>query len=404
LLLGEQVDSNSAYIARRLREIGLSLSFKTIVGDDEPRMVEALRIALSRSDVILVGGGLGPTVDDVTRRAVARATDRELVFSEELLEQIKARFQTFGVKMSENNRQQAYIPQDALPIENPVGTAPAFAVEHQGKVIICLPGVPREMMYLMDNAVLPFLRTRFNLSDVMLVRTLHTAGEGESRLDAAIADLETSTNPIIGVSAKPGQIDIRISAQAHSIDDARVLIQAMEVKIRERIGKWIYGADDETLEGLIGRLLFERKQTLSTIEVNNGGAIGSRLTLRQSIDDAQAAMLERSYRGGLVVVGVDALRAALHIDADTAHDYMPLVTRAAQEARRVYGSTLGLAVLLDFVKIGNRTGSTFYTALVSDSDTKTYTRNYGGHFQLAAAWSAALSLRMVWTALQEPGA
>jgi competence/damage-inducible protein CinA-like protein len=165
LLLGEVVDTNSTYIARRLREIGLNLYYKTVVGDNEQRMEEALRIALNRSDVIITTGGLGPTVDDVTRTAVARAVDRELIFSAELLTQIQTRFRAYGVPMGENNRRQAYIPQDASPIENPVGTAPSFIVEHHDHLIISLPGVPREMEYLMEHAVLPYLKDRLQLTD-----------------------------------------------------------------------------------------------------------------------------------------------------------------------------------------------------------------------------------------------
>ena len=191
LLLGEVVDTNSTYIARRLREIGLNLFFKTVVGDNEQRMEEALRIALNRSDVIITTGGLGPTVDDVTRPAVARAVDRELIFSEELLAQIQARFRAYGVPMGENNRRQAYLPQDALPIENPVGTAPSFIVKHEGRLIISLPGVPREMEYLMEHAVLPYLKEKLHLTDVIVIRTLHTVGQGESRIDEAIGESGT---------------------------------------------------------------------------------------------------------------------------------------------------------------------------------------------------------------------
>ncbi len=214
LLLGEVVDTNSTYIARQLRDIGLNLYFKTVVGDNEARMVEALSIALNRSDVIITTGGLGPTVDDVTRPAVARAVDRALVFRADLLDQIQARFRAYGVPMGENNRRQAYVPDGATPIENPVGTAPAFSVEHNGHIIISLPGVPREMEYLIEHAVLPYLKDKLALTDVIVIRTLHTVGQGESRIDEAIGDLETAANPTVGLSAKAGQVDIRIAAKA----------------------------------------------------------------------------------------------------------------------------------------------------------------------------------------------
>lgn len=396
LLLGEQIDTNSAHVARKFREIGLSVTYKTVVGDDETRMIEAIRIALKRSDVILIGGGLGPTIDDVTRSAVARAVGRKLVFRDDLLEQIKARFKAFGTTMTENNRQQAYMPADAVPIENPVGTAPSFAVEHDDKVIICLPGVPRELKYLLKHKVLPYLQEKYNLTDVIVVRTLHTVGEGESRVDAAIADLQASTNPVIGLSAKPGQIDIRLAARGTSKDEALPLLADMESRILERLGKWIFGSDDETLEGVIAQLLTERKQSLATVEVNTGGTISGRLTSHNLAEEMNTA-----YRGGLVLSGTDALHRILDVDLEI--DPLDMVASAAQQVREVNGSTLGLAVLLNISSVDGKVRSYFYTALASNSDTKTLERSYGGHSRLAAAWTASLALRMLWMYLKGEG-
>src|SRR5512143_3739597 len=277
LLLGEVVDTNSTYLARRLREIGLNLYFKTVVGDNEQRMAEALRIALNRSDVIITTGGLGPTVDDVTRPAVARAVNRELIFSDELLNQIQARFRAYGSPMGENNRRQAYLPQDAIPIENPVGTAPCFIVEHPDCLIISLPGVPREMEYLMEHVVLPYLKDKLNLTDVILIRTLHTVGQGESRIDAVIGDLETSPNPTVGLSAKAGQVDIRITSKAATPEEAAALNAGMEQRVREMLGQFIFGVDDETLESVVARMLIDRRMTLASVEAGTGGALGGRL-------------------------------------------------------------------------------------------------------------------------------
>ena len=154
-------------------------------------MVEVLQAAMARSDVVIITGGLGPTVDDVTRPAVARATGRELEFHPELFEQIAARFRGFGVPMSENNRRQAYVPRGAIVVENPVGTAPSFIVEHERGIVISLPGVPSEMEYLLTRAIVPYLRKKLDLREVILTRTLHAVSLGESRIDAAIADLQT---------------------------------------------------------------------------------------------------------------------------------------------------------------------------------------------------------------------
>src|SRR5512137_204261 len=277
LLLGEVVDTNSTYIARGLRAIGLNLYYKTVVGDNEQRMEEALRIALNRSDVIITTGGLGPTVDDVTRPAVARAVGRELIFSAELLAQIQARFRAYGVPMGENNRRQAYLPHGAIPIENPVGTAPSFIVEQDGHLIISLPGVPRVMEYLMEHAVLPYLKDRLPLTDVILIRTLHTVGQGESRIDEAIGDLETSPNPTVGLSAKAGQVDIRITSKAATREAAAALNAQMEQRARDKVGQYIFGTDEETLESVVAHLLLEHQLTLASVESGTGGMLGGRL-------------------------------------------------------------------------------------------------------------------------------
>ncbi|HLF26581.1 MAG TPA: CinA family nicotinamide mononucleotide deamidase-related protein [Anaerolineae bacterium] len=396
LMLGEQVDTNSPYIARQLRAIGLPLVYTTHVGDDEPRLVEAIGIALSRSEAILIGGGLGPTVDDITRGAVARATGRALVFRPELFAQIEARFKAFGRKMSENNRQQAYVPEGAQPIENPVGTAPAFIVEHAGHVIVCLPGVSREMMYLLDQAVIPYLKAKLNLNEVIVVRTLHTVGEGESRLDALIADLEQSLNPVIGLSAKTGQVDVRLSARASSPAEAQALLVGLEAKVRKRIGALIFGADEETLESVIARLLVEHRQTLATVELNTGGLLSSRLTQRDAAGPAMSAV----FQGGLVLSDANALRTTLEVDVEPVDaEFIGVVVRAAQRVRQTHAATLGLAALVQDAPDG--TGMQMFAALVADEQTQTLERRFGGHPGLAAQWTSALALGMLWRNLKD---
>ncbi len=158
LLLGETVDTNSAYLARQLASIGIDLFRKSVVGDNEMRIAAAIDEALNRADLVICTGGLGPTVDDVTREAVARALQRPLVFHQHLLDQIEARFRAFGRSMPESNRRQAYVPEGARIVENPRGTAPAFIVEDARGTVVVLPGVPSEMRYLWENAILPYLR------------------------------------------------------------------------------------------------------------------------------------------------------------------------------------------------------------------------------------------------------
>ncbi len=281
LLLGELVDTNANRLAKALRGIGLDLYYKTTVGDNEARIINVLNLALDRSDVIITSGGIGPTVDDVTRQAVASATGRKLVYSTELEAQIAARFRSFGREMAENNKRQAYIPDGALPLSNPVGTAPCFLCEDtRGRgVVISLPGVPRELEYMLDKKVLPLLVERMGGAKVTRIRVLRTCAVGESNVDKAIGDLMTSRNPTIGLAAHAGQTDVRITAKADSEAEAESLIASVETEVRQRLGVAIYGTEKETVPEVIGRLLSAKSLKLGVIDTLTGG-----LMTRELID------------------------------------------------------------------------------------------------------------------------
>jgi nicotinamide-nucleotide amidase len=275
LLLGELVDTNANRLARALRDIGLDLLYKTTVGDNETRITQVLNLALNRSDVIITSGGLGPTADDVTRRAVANATGRELVYSTDLESQIEARFRGFGRKMAENNKQQAYIPDGALPLPNPVGTAPCFVSEDmQGRgSIISLPGVPRELEYMMEHTVIPLLIERMGGKKVMKVHTLRTCAVGESDVGRAIEDLMATGNPTVGLAAHSGQTDVRITAKADSAEEADSLVASMEEKVRDRLGVAVYGVEKETVAEVLGHLLEERDLKIGVIDTLSRGQL-----------------------------------------------------------------------------------------------------------------------------------
>jgi nicotinamide-nucleotide amidase len=272
ILLGELTDTNSVFIAQQLRNLGINLYFMTSVGDNRARIADAIRIALSRAHVVITCGGLGPTVDDMTRQAVADATERGLIFHPLLLEQIADRFKRFNVVMSENNRRQAFLPEHATLIENPVGTAPSFIVEHHGRIIISLPGVPREMKYLMMESVVPYLRNKYSVG-IIKARTLKTAGIGESMLDAAIGDeLLEMSNPTIGLAAHNGQVDVRITAKADTVEIADTMIAEMEKKLYPLIGRHVYGYDNDALEDIVSQTLnqYHLRAVLCEIGITTG--------------------------------------------------------------------------------------------------------------------------------------
>ena len=280
LLLGEIVDTNATRFAKALREIGLDLYYKTTVGDNEQRITDVLNLALDRSDVVLTSGGLGPTVDDITRQAVANATGRKLVYSDELEAQIAERFASFGRSMAENNKRQAYIPEGAMPLRNAAGTAPCFLSEDvNGRgCIISLPGVPRELEHMLETSVIPLLIERMGGRQVMKVRVLRTCAVGESNVDRVIGDLMTSRNPTVGLAAHPGQTDVRIAVKATTEAEAEALIAPMEAKLRERLGVAIYGTEKETVAEVVGRLLVVKNVKLGVIDTFSDGQLTRDLT------------------------------------------------------------------------------------------------------------------------------
>jgi competence/damage-inducible protein CinA-like protein len=335
LLLGQIDDTNATYLARQLRDLGIDLFFRSTVGDNELRIAQVLEQALSRADLVLVTGGLGPTVDDVTREAVSRVSRRRLVLYPELLAQIEAFFVRFGAPMGANNRRQAFLPEGCIPIENPVGTAPAFIVEDKRGTIITLPGVPREMRYLMENTVIPYLQRRLGQQGVLVTRVLRTVAVGESRVDEAIADLETSSNPTVGLSAHPGQTDVRIVAKAPTRAEAETLVADFEAKIRQRLGAAIFGVGEESFEGNIAGLLRERGARLAVAETLTQGDITRHLSAYPDV-----------FCGGVVADDGPALARPLCVEEASLTGQTGAVA-LAEAVRRAWKSSYGLAVVAD---------------------------------------------------------
>jgi nicotinamide-nucleotide amidase len=379
ILLGEIVDTNSAHITRQLRDIGVNVYYLTTVGDNLERIAWAIRIALARADVVITTGGLGPTVDDMTRQAVANATDRDLEFRPELFEDICERFRQFGARMSENNRVQAYIPAGSIPVHNRLGTAPCFIVESDQGTVISLPGVPREMKDLMQVTVLPYLRERTGGKGIIKALVLRTAGIGESQVDARIADLETWSNPTVGLAAHTGQTDVRVTARADSEAEADALIAQAETIIRERVGEYIYGTGSEPLEEAFVGLLREKGLRLA---VSYNGPEPQAVAARFGYEDV---MLAQQYESDL-----GALLARLgRADADlSALDYGEL---AEAEARRLL-DTSGADVVIAYVTLDAGTGITALTR--EKSRTRRY--GFGGANTDAPAWAGTWGISMAW--------
>jgi nicotinamide-nucleotide amidase len=281
LLLGQIVDTNAAYLAGKLSELGITVYHKTTVGDNAERLAAALRISLGRSDVVLATGGLGPTDDDITAAAVAEVMGVGLVEDEATTERIRSFARFRGVKLLDSLLKQALVPKGAEVIPNPVGTAPGFIISRESKTVITLPGVPTEMRAMAEESVFPYLAQRLGEGDagVILSRVLRIAGMGESQAEAEISDLiGQQTNPTIAPLAKTHEVFLRLTARAPGRTAAERLIAPVEAEIRQRLGNHVYGADEESLELVVGRMLEAAALTLAVAESCTGGLIGHRIT------------------------------------------------------------------------------------------------------------------------------
>lgn len=279
LLLGQIVNTNAAVIGAAMAERGLDAHFQQVVGDNLSRISTAIRVGLDRSDAVVITGGIGPTQDDMTREALADVTGQALVFSEEYAGQLREWWARRGREMPESNLRQAYYPEGAVMLPNPRGTAPGLMVEHEGKPIFCVPGVPAEMEHLMATEVLPRLATASGSEKVIASVLLRTWGRAESEVAELLDDLYTgSVNPSLAFLASNSEIKIRMTAKAETAAEARSLIEPMEMEVRSRLGESIFGTDEETIERVLLRLLSERGQTIGTAESMTGGLVTARLT------------------------------------------------------------------------------------------------------------------------------
>ncbi|MEA2009294.1 MAG: CinA family nicotinamide mononucleotide deamidase-related protein, partial [Actinomycetota bacterium] len=250
LLLGQIVNSNATRIGERLADAGLDHFQQTVVGDNEARIAAAITDACSRADALIITGGLGPTKDDLTREAMAEAAGVDMIFDADQEDQLRERWTRSGRVMPESNLQQAERPKGCVLIENPKGTAPGIRCEIDDTWVFALPGVPAEMIPMLENSVIPFLRGDDDATVVS--RLLRTWGESESAIGERLGDLyDASTNPTIAFLASGGEIKIRITAKAASRDEATALIAPVEATVRDRLGKRIFGVDDDTVEVVV---------------------------------------------------------------------------------------------------------------------------------------------------------
>ncbi|MGQ0805244.1 MAG: competence/damage-inducible protein A [Actinomycetota bacterium] len=337
LLLGQIVDTNSAWIGEQLAGAGIDTFEHRKVGDNLGRMVKALRELLEDADAVVVCGGLGPTPDDVTREAIAQVMGVELERRDDLVEWVSALFTSRGRDMPANNLRQCDIPVGAEPISNSVGTAPGIRAPIGDKVVYAVPGVPHEMQLMMREHVLPDLLRRAGQQAAIVSRTLKTWGTSESGLAEMIADrVDAQTNPTIAFLARGIEgLSVRLTAKAATPEEAWALIEPEERILRERLRDLVFGVDDETMESVVLDLLRKHGMTLGVAESITGGLVAARLVNTPGTSEA--------LRGGIVAYMTDVKRSILGIEAERVVSE-ECAREMAAAARRLLDADVGISV------------------------------------------------------------
>jgi nicotinamide-nucleotide amidase len=278
LLAPDRTDTNSLWLTEQLNSIGIEVKLKTVVGDDDARLEEAIRDALRRSKVIITTGGLGPTEDDITRKVAARALEKRLLLDENVLQEIRDRFQSFGRTMPERNSRQAMVIDGSDVLPNPNGTAPGLFIEHEGTSIVLLPGPPRELHPMFENYVKDRLSNRAGMLRVVR-RVLKVAGMGESAVDEKIAPVYTRyANPQTSILFNKSEIEIQLTASGRTAEEAEQLLDKVSMELEEVLGNSIFSFRGEKMEEVVGLKLALGGYTVGVAESCTGGLIAQRLT------------------------------------------------------------------------------------------------------------------------------
>ena len=405
LVRGLVVDTNSAWMSKRLATVGVPVDFHTSVADEPDRMEAAIKLAASRSDVVMVAGGLGPTADDLTREIMGRAAGKPLVLHPPSLEVIAAMFQRFGRPMTENNRSQAYLPEGAEVIANPNGTAPGFCMTIGRAEFHVFPGVPHELYAMFDAFTIPRLRRMQSAPGVIQMRRLQCFGVGESQVDSQVRHLMAhDRNPNIGLLVHNFVITVEITAHAADEASADAMIARDETEIRGILGDIVFGADDDTLASVVARELMGRGLTFALAESCTGGLIASLLTEVPGVSQAfLAGVVSYSNESKQEFLGVPSDLIARHGAVSD-----PVARAMAEGVRRETGATVALSV----TGIAGPSGGTpdkpvglVYIALADASATDVRECRFTGNrdrVRMRAAMTALDMLRR-WAASQSSG-
>ena len=339
MLLGHIVNTNASTIGARLADAGLDHYQQTVVGDNEERIVAAIRLACSRADALIITGGLGPTKDDLTRSAVAAAAGVGLMFDEVYAEELRARWAARGWEMPESNLRQAEHPEGSVLLANPRGSAPGIETEIDAATVFALPGVPSEMLPMLDEHVIPALRS--DDDGIVVSRVVRTWGESEAKIGELLGDIyDESVNPTIAFLASRGEIRVRVTAKASSPAAAAALIAPVEDEVRRRLGNRVYGSDAETIEIVLLGMLRERGWTIGTAESATGGMVAERITSVPGASDV--------FRGSIVAYQQDIKQELLGVPSELIAGSgivsEPVAVAMAEGAAGILGVDVAIAV------------------------------------------------------------
>lgn len=340
LLFGQITNTNTVYLSQQMNMLGFDVMYHYTVGDNPERVAEMIELAFKDCDMVLTTGGLGPTQDDLTKEVACKVMGDELVMMDDVLDEIIAYMKTLHHgEITENNRKQAVLPSRAEVFHNDAGTAPGFALEKEGKYIICMPGPPREMTRMFEMSVLPFLQRMSE--DVIYYRMIRTFGIGESKLETVLLDLiNEQTDPTLATYAKEGEACLRIASKRKTKEEAKEAVDKMLSRVREIIGDYIYSCDDEELVQVVCRKLMEKELTISSAESCTGGMFAAALT--------EVPGISKSFQRGIVTYSNKAKMDELSVSSDTLEKYGAVSEETAIEMaeglKRVSGSDICISV------------------------------------------------------------
>jgi len=367
VLTGKIVNTNFSYISQKLEDAGLSVRWETTVGDDRESLLRAFQLAGERADAVIVNGGLGPTIDDLSQEIAGQAAGVELVLNEEWLTRMEDFFRRRSRTMPPNNRKQAMLPSTSEILDNPIGTACGFTIDIGKARFFFTPGVPRELRRMLEEQIIPRLLAKSGLQTAIHLKRFHSYGLGESHVDALLTGLEEIVpdgSVKLGFRAHYPQLETKLTVRGRDMDDIRKKLEPVEREVRKRLGNFILAEDDKTLEGVILAELTGRQGSLTVVETFTGGAIAGRV--------AHLPGAEKIFRRGVVARELGEVFAAVGLDgAPPAEPTRETAEAVAQAVRRQTGATHALAVLIDLDEGADRIefGGTVCLAVATESET-----------------------------------